>query len=582
MIDGKIDNIDDFLCLSTRAETAVYLGGSLKNLSYNLYVLPPDKRYHTFSIPKRGGGSRDIVAPRSSIKLYQRRLADVLSHFYKPKSCVYGYVGGRNIKQNARVHCGKRIVINIDLKDFFPTIHLGRVRGVFKSKPFGFNDAVATTLAQICCHDGRLPQGAPSSPVVSNLVCRTLDNQLQRFASKYRFAYSRYADDITLSTNRSSIPAEVATMGADGKIILSKELETIISRNRFEINREKTRYSLKNNRQEVTGLVVNTKVNVRREYVRQIRAMLHAWRKFGLQQAAREYFERYSTRNMPEYPDLAFRKMVIGRINFVRHIKKTDGAGIADQPDRVYTNLYKRLKVLDPTAPLAMPSNLDSSTPCRAVVFCEGKTDGLHLTSALAAFVDRGEFADLDVRFYHYPDETEVNNSTLLKYCESSAMRLLTQLTVCLFDCDVPKYVSAASDKDRPCKSWGNNVYSCVLPQPTHRSFKEVCIEHFYEDKDLLRCDRRGRRIYLSSEFDSATGLHRTENLSLRKRTDAMSAYPKIIDSGVFKPNGDNVALSKNDFANCIYARRDGFGDVSFEHFRPIFEMLAGIMNENR
>lgn len=151
------------VCLP-RAETAVYLGGSLKNLSYNLYVLPPEKRYHTFTIPKRGGGVRTIVAPRSSIKLYQRRLADVLSYFYEPKACVYGYVGGRNIKQNARVHCGKKIVINIDLKDFFPTIHLGRVRGVFKSKPFGFNDAVATTLAQICCHDGRLPQGAPSSP----------------------------------------------------------------------------------------------------------------------------------------------------------------------------------------------------------------------------------------------------------------------------------------------------------------------------------------------------------------------------------------------------------------------------------
>lgn len=576
MIDKKNSTYEDFLQLSTRAEVATYLGGSLKNLSYNLFVLPPNEQYHVFSIPKRKGGVRTITAPKSSIKLYQRKLADILSSCYKKKASVYGYVIGRNIKQNAQIHCKKKIIINIDLQDFFPTINFGRVRGVFKSKPFEFNDVVATTLAQICCYDGNLPQGAPTSPIISNFVCRTLDNQLQRFASKYRFSYSRYADDITFSTNKNIIPEEIATIDDKGKITLSQDLENIISSNQFKINYKKVRYSHKNNRQEVTGLVVNTKVNVKRKYIRQIRAMLHAWNKFGLKQAAIEHFEKYSTRNMPEYPDLAFRKLLIGRINFVRQIKNTNSVGNQDQ---VYANLYTRLKSLDPTAQLTMPTNINNPNSCRAIVFCEGKTDAIHLTSALRHFVGKGEFVDLNICFYHYPNEAKINNSTLLKYCESNAMQMQKRLTICLFDCDVPKYVNDATEKGQLYKNWGNNLYSCILPQPAHRDFKEICIEHLYKDEDLLRKDLKGRRIYLSHEFDSVTGKHRTEDLLLRKRTDAACNYPKIVDSGVFKPNGDNVALSKNDFANSISNGYENFRDISFEHFHSIFELLLQIVN---
>ena len=580
MINEQCSTYEDFLQLSTREEVANYLGGSLKNLSYNFYVLPPDKQYHIFSIPKRSGGMRTIIAPRSSIKLYQRRLAYILSLYYKKKTGVYGYVNGRNIKQNAQVHCKKKVVINIDLKDFFPTIHFGRVRGVFKSTPFEFNDTVATTLAQICCYNGKLPQGAPTSPIISNFICRTLDNQLRNFASKYRLSYSRYADDITLSTNINKLPKEVATFDDNGNILLSKELEDIISNNQFQINQDKVRYSLKNNRQEVTGLVVNTKVNVRRKYIRQIRAMLHAWHKFGLKQAAIEHFYRYSTRNMPEYPDIAFRKILIGKINFVRYIKRSDSS--INNHDKVYANIYRRLKSLDPTAQLAMPTKIDDITSCRAIIFCEGKTDGVHLTAALKYFVSKGEFVNLDIYFHHYPDEAKVNNSTLLKFCETSALQLQKRLTICLFDCDVPKYVNDAVENGKLYRNWGNNVYSCILPQPTHRNFKEICIEHFYTDDDLLREGYKGRRIYLSDEFDATTGKHRTEDLMLRKRTDAACKYPKIIDSGVgvFKPNGDNVALSKNDFANNVSKGYDNFKDISFEHFHIVFEMFKQILDE--
>ena len=113
-----------------------------------------------------------------------------------------------------------------------------------------------------------------------------------------------------------------------------------------------------------------------------------------------------------------------------------------------------------------------------------------------------------------------------------------------------------------------------------HRDFKEICIEHFYTDDILLKTNNKGRRIYLSNEFVYETGFHKTENIQIRKRDDAKSPYPKIIDSGVFKSNGENIAMSKNDFANSIATGEKPFDNISFETFRPIFDLISDIVNE--
>lgn len=563
---------EDFLQLTTRSDVATYLGGSLKNLSYNFYVLPKEKQYTKFVITKKGGGERQICAPASSIKLYQRELATILASYYNTKPTVHGYALNKSIKTNAKVHCRRRWIVNIDLKDFFNSIHFGRVRGVFLSDPFAFNDQVATTLAQICCFEGVLPQGAPTSPIISNFICRRLDNELLEFAKRHKLSYSRYADDITFSTNLKNIPTEFGTIGADNKLTLSKELMEIIESNQFVINESKIRFAGRNNRQEVTGLIVNEKVNVKRTYIRRIRSMLHAWEKYGIANAAKEYFEKYATNNkMPDYPDVAFKRILVGRIAFIKQIKGID--------DKVYRNMFGKIKALDPTIRLTLPTLITSPDTCRAVVLCEGKTDGIHLQAALQYFIERGEFVDLDVYFYKYPTEADLSNSYLYKYCESSNLRQQNKRTICLFDCDDSKYVDKCQEGGTLYKYWGNNLYSCILPKPAHRCFDEICIEHFYTDEVLCRKNNKHRRIYLSNEFDPITGKHRTEDLTMRKRTDAKSSYPKIIDSGVFKPNGENVALSKNDFANLIATRNAPFHDISFEEFRPIFELLSSIIN---
>lgn len=563
---------EDFLQLTTRSDVATYLGGSLKNLSYNFYVLPKEKQYTKFLITKKGGGERQICAPASSIKLYQRELATILSSYYNTKPTVHGYALNKSIKTNAKVHCRRRWIVNIDLKDFFNSIHFGRVRGVFLSDPFAFNDQVATTLAQICCFEGVLPQGAPTSPIISNFICRRLDNELLEFAKRHKLSYSRYADDITFSTNLKNIPTEFGTIGADNKLTLSKELMEIIESNQFVINESKIRFAGRNNRQEVTGLIVNEKINIKRTYIRRIRAMLHAWEKYGITEAAREYFEKYAPiKRMPDYPDVAFKRILVGRIAFVRQIRGVD--------DKVYGNLFGKIKALDPTIKLTLPTHITSPDTCRAVVLCEGKTDGIHLKTALQYFIGRGEFVDLKVYFYKYPNEINISNSQLFKLCESSALRQQKKRTICLFDSDDSRFVAKCQEGGKLYKYWGNNLYSCLLPKPTHRDFEEICIEHFYTNEVLCRESSKHRRIYLSNEFDPITGKHRTEDLTIRKRTDAKSSYPKIIDSGVFKPNGENVALSKNDFANLIATRNAPFHDISFEEFRPIFELLSSIIN---
>src|SRR5690606_12917628 len=147
---------------------------------------------------------------------------------------------------------------------------------------YRLNDEVATILAQICCHNGILPQGAPTSPIISNMICVRLDAKLQQLAKEHQCTYSRYADDITFSTNRSSFPSALAYLSDIGQIEIGNELSIIIEENGFQINPKKTRLQSKHQRQEVTGLTVNRYPNVQRRYIKQIRGILHAWKKYGL------------------------------------------------------------------------------------------------------------------------------------------------------------------------------------------------------------------------------------------------------------------------------------------------------------
>lgn len=276
-----------------------------------------------------------IKAPKDDLKVIQRRLADYLQDRVNVRQPAHGFVQERSIVTNAQLHVHHRTVFNIDLKDFFPTINFGRVRGLFMAHPFNANPAVATILAQICCHDGSLPQGAPTSPVVSNLICSRLDAQLQRLARSNGCVYSRYADDITFSKRKGAFPAQVATEDVFEDISPGKELREIVTSNGFLIHPEKVHLYRNTYRQTVTGLTVNTRVNVPRKFIREIRAMICDWRKRGLQAAEATHHESFYSRpsKLGRRPPLT--QIIEGKLNFLKMVRGAD--------DQVRRNLQRQL-----------------------------------------------------------------------------------------------------------------------------------------------------------------------------------------------------------------------------------------------
>lgn len=270
------------------------LGLPYDELKALIYPCPP---YKHFIVSKRDGSPRLLAEPRQPLKLLQyRALAHLKSSAAPFRSSVHGFVEGRSILTNAHQHCSptQHQLLNLDLEDFFPSISFYRIRGVFQAHPFHFSHEVATVFAQLCTLNGGLPQGAPTSPFLANLVCRGMDRDLTDLARRYRAIYTRYADDITLSFNvRSSerLPAAICSI-QDGKISIGQELSDLISAHSFTINPNKTRIRGRFQRMEVTGLTVNKFPNVRRCFIDKIRGALHAWEKFGYTAAATEWERR--------------------------------------------------------------------------------------------------------------------------------------------------------------------------------------------------------------------------------------------------------------------------------------------------
>lgn len=272
--------------LQTKDDFARLLGfKDISYLNYTLYVLGTDNLYDTFSITKKSGGERIIHAPKPKLKILQKKLSNILWDAYlesleikskekgfKIPNLSHAFEKNKSIITNSQMHRNKKYVLNIDLKNFFDSFNFGRVRGFFmKDRDFGVVPEIATVIAQIACYQGRLPQGAPSSPIITNLITRILDYRIVKIAKKYRFTYTRYADDMTFSTNRELNSNKLRATKELEKFL--EELEELISLSGFEINSQKTRLSNNTQRQEVTGLVVNKKISVKREYIKNTRAM---------------------------------------------------------------------------------------------------------------------------------------------------------------------------------------------------------------------------------------------------------------------------------------------------------------------
>ena len=292
------------------------IGTRLTARDLTFLFITKDKRYKTYEIPKKNGKKRIISSPDNYLLRVQTLiniLFQMLFSDYAHNSCN-GFIYGRNIKRNAEPHVNKRFVLNIDIKDFFPSIKFRRIKAVMGLNPFNLNEdkeRLAFIISNLATYKGVLPQGAPTSPIISNIVTQKLDRRIHQICKTLRVKYSRYADDLTFSSNRDIL---------DNNFI-SKISEIITSEN-FEINDKKTRLRSSMNRQEVTGLIVNRKVNINREYLQTVRAMINNWDKRGLDYATINYQKHCQT----NYKNVDFRKMLRGRINFIGEIKGKDSS----------------------------------------------------------------------------------------------------------------------------------------------------------------------------------------------------------------------------------------------------------------
>lgn len=320
-----------FFKLETREDVASILGISERSLRYFLYKKRPENMYHTFEIPKKDGSTRNISAPDKELKGIQRKLADILATVYEPKICAYGFIDGKNNVGNAKQHSKKRVILNIDLKDFFSQIHFGRVRGMLMGAPYRLRDEAATTIAQIACFNGKLPQGAPSSPIITNMICAPLDNALMRLAKSTGCVYTRYADDITFSTNKHELDKSLVYIENE-EVVIGNELKSILEKHSFAVNPKKIALRTRMCRQEVTGLTVNEFPNLRRSYVKQLRAIIHSCEKFGILNAAKVYVKKGLCKNSyicgriddPSFEDAAtgwFKQVLIGKVHYIKQVK---------------------------------------------------------------------------------------------------------------------------------------------------------------------------------------------------------------------------------------------------------------------
>lgn len=346
--------------------------------------IPYDRRVFSFQIPKKNGGVRNIQAPNSLIKLISYDILELLEKDYRPPKTVYGFIKGskKGTVGNALNHVGRRWVLNFDLENFFPSIHFGRIRGRLMARPYCYQKDVAELIAHLACYQtfsfekgrrsisGTLMTGSPLSPIISNIVCGTLDRDLTKLAKDSGGLYTRYADDITISFDHNSVPGSFGKLqGSDlsNKIELSTLLKETVRNNGFEINSGKTRINHRSTRQEVTGLTVNKKVNVKRNYVRQIRSMLHSWEQYGLEEAKKTFSEKSST-NLLWNKSSSFEDHVKGKIEFLKSVRGEDDAIYAKFANR-YNKLYKKnhFKI-----PVTNPLELLKET----VFYIENEDDG--------------------------------------------------------------------------------------------------------------------------------------------------------------------------------------------------------------
>ena len=278
-----------------------------------------EKHYKKILIPKKNGKMREINEPEEELKKLQKVLASrFFKKFYSSKLffCANGFIKGRSIKTNAQPHLGKKYLLKLDIKDFFPSI---KEKMVYQ-RCFGdnlYSDSVKTLITKLVTLNEGLPQGAPTSPIVSNIVMSTFDMEIMKYCLKHDLAYTRYADDISISSKTFF----------DRNEVISFIKEKLLDINGMKLNLKKIVFVSNGQRKEICGVVVNEKLQTPKKYRDAIRQEMNFINKNGIQNHINYLF--YEQKIEKQYSVEEYSRILLGKINHVLNIDKNNKQFIA-------------------------------------------------------------------------------------------------------------------------------------------------------------------------------------------------------------------------------------------------------------
>lgn len=356
---SNLQNKKDLLDLINYSGVVVY--GSifkpieLKQLTFYANPQWSKNRYRSFTIRKKSGKERLIHSPHKGLKYILGCLNFIFQAVYPIHHRAFGFVPGKSIADNAALHIGKPYVYNIDLSDFFHSFELQKVKMglMFSQNGLGKErESLAFFIAALCTHPFRikdwektvLPQGAPTSPTLTNMLCLRLDRRLHGLAKRFNLAYSRYADDISFSGGKQGYLT-------DG---FQNELHRLLNQEGLKINPRKTRSQARYFRQEVTGLTVNEKVNVSRQFQKKVSSYLYLWKRYGYEKASMHFEKDLATEAPAKELKADLDRVLEGKLNFIKMVKGVD--------DSTYQGLRKRFEKLRNTDQTESLSNYDLET----------------------------------------------------------------------------------------------------------------------------------------------------------------------------------------------------------------------------
>ena len=315
---------------------------SFDELQLCSYARLGKKKFRKYNIKKKSGGQRTISIPNiTGYKRFLHYIKLILQSLYNAPRCVNGFVLGKSIVDNALAHQGHTYIYNIDLENFFHSVSYRQVEKSLQQNPFNCSKKFSHAIANFCCmnsvlegvnsiHKYCLPQGSPASPILTNIVCYRMDKQLVELSRLHNVRYTRYADDMTFSSD-----CDIFSYKSD----FIKQLQHIIFKNGFKINYKKTRHSHSGERQKVTGIILSQeKINVGRLYVRQLRNLFYIWESYGANEAEKSLKRLYTKEGKEHKREIHLKDVVLGKLLYLKMVKGED--------DIIYQKFSKKYNYL--------------------------------------------------------------------------------------------------------------------------------------------------------------------------------------------------------------------------------------------